>query len=157
MTPDLDVLETFVDRRKSYPDYSPLGRDRRQFGANYDDLTPAGRDLAIAIDNYKLERHRRFINADELLDVIEATGYRRVASPAEVGANPSFVDRRSRQEESHLDVERRQFTGQHNELSREGRELGLAIDQYKQIHRRRVVSPDELVEIIKQLGYERLA
>lgn len=144
-----------ADRRKSYPDYSPLGRDRRQFGANYDDLTIAGRDIAVAIDRYKVEHHRRFINADELLAIILSTGYSRAARGRTVDTDDEFVERRGRREENPVGTERRQFTGNYNELSAEGCELALAIDQYKLLHRRRIVSPDELVELLHMLGYTR--
>jgi hypothetical protein len=146
----------YADRRKSYPDYSPLGRDRRQFGANYDDLTAPGRDIAIAIDRYKVDHHRRFINADELLSIILSAGYRRADSDGQpMDTDGEFVERRGRPNENPVGVERRQFTGNYNELSPEGRDLALGIDQYKLVHRRRIVSPDELVELLHTMGYAR--
>ncbi len=33
------------------------------------------RELALAIDQYKLRHHRRFITYDELLGVIQSLGY----------------------------------------------------------------------------------
>jgi hypothetical protein len=148
--------EGFTERRKSYPDYSPLGRDRRQFGANYDDLSADGRDIGVAIDRYKLERHRRFINADELLSILVSLGYQRAAAGAATPDGP-FADRRQRSDQNPVGVERRQFAGNEHELSEAGRELAGAIDQYKLVHRRRVVSPDELIEILKTLGYAKRA
>lgn len=147
-----------VDRRRSYPDISPTGRDRRQFGANYDDLSPAGRELGLAIDRYKLERHRRFITSEELLGVAKSIGYERDAtadaSPAGLGAG--FVDRRQREETSPVGAERRQFAGNYRDLSPEAKRLSDAIDQYKLCHRRRVIDPDEIVGILKSIGYRQV-
>lgn len=56
------------------------GAERRQFASNYETLSPAGRELALAIDQYKLEHHRKFVNHDEMLQVILALGYRKVES-----------------------------------------------------------------------------
>ena len=67
----------FVERRKR--DDNLDGQERRQFGNSYRDLSPRARELAEAIDQYKLLHRRRFVTADELLDVIEALGYRRDA------------------------------------------------------------------------------
>lgn len=67
----------FVERRKR--DENPDGQERRQFGNSYSDLSPRAKELAEAIDQYKLLHRRRFVTADELLDVIEALGYRRDA------------------------------------------------------------------------------
>lgn len=67
----------FVERRKR--DENLEGQERRQFGNTYRDLSPRARELAEAIDQYKLLHRRRFVTADELLDVIEALGYRRDA------------------------------------------------------------------------------
>ncbi len=67
----------FVERRQR--DDNLDGQERRQFGNSYRDLSPKARELAEAIDQYKLLYRRRFVTADELLDVIEALGYRRDA------------------------------------------------------------------------------
>ena len=56
------------------------GAERRQFASNHETLSPAGRELALAIDQYKLEHHRKFVNHDEMLQVILALGYRKVES-----------------------------------------------------------------------------
>lgn len=64
----------FVDRRRS-ESASPPGRERRQFGNTYEEFTPEVRELALAIDQYKLRHHRRFITYDELLAVIQSLGY----------------------------------------------------------------------------------
>jgi hypothetical protein len=143
------------ERRRSYPDFSPTGKDRRQFGANYDDLSPSGRELGIAIDQYKVERHRRFITPNELLEIAASLGYRRDET-LDVSENTKFVDRRGRSDTSPVGAERRQFSGNYNELPPEGKRISDAIDQYKLCHRRRVVNPDELVAILQTAGYRQL-
>lgn len=67
----------FVDRRGS----SARGvleapqRERRQFTNSHDELSPDARELASAIDSYKLMHRRRFITYEEMLTVITAIGY----------------------------------------------------------------------------------
>ncbi|MBS0210240.1 MAG: hypothetical protein JSS27_14945 [Planctomycetes bacterium] len=51
--------------------------------------------------------------------------------------------------------ERRQFADSHAELSPDAQELGNAIDNYKLMHRRRFVTYEEMLEVIKSLGYHR--
>ena len=51
--------------------------ERRQFGSSHQGLTEAGRELAQAIDRYKLENHRRYITCDEMLTILGGLGYRR--------------------------------------------------------------------------------
>jgi hypothetical protein len=66
----------FQDRRQQViPNIA--GNDRRQFGNSYDNLSEEARSLAQAIDSYKLEKGRRYINYEEMLEVICALGYRR--------------------------------------------------------------------------------
>jgi len=63
----------FVDRRRAG---GSLGSsERRQFGSSHEGLSEAGRELALAIDQYKLEHHRRYITCDEMLLVITRLGY----------------------------------------------------------------------------------
>ncbi len=50
-------------------------------------------------------------------------------------------------------IERRQFGNSHSELSPEARNLGLAIDQYKLVHRRRYITYEEMLSVVKSLGY----
>jgi hypothetical protein len=52
-------------------------------------------------------------------------------------------------------VERRQFTNSHAELSPEAAELARSIDQYKISHRRRFITYEEMLAVIKSLGYHR--
>lgn len=67
--------DQFVDRR-SYDELAAPIRDRRQFANSHDDLSPEARDLAVAIDAYKLRHRRRFITYEEILDVVKSLGYR---------------------------------------------------------------------------------
>lgn len=54
-------------------------------------------------------------------------------------------------------LERRQFSDSHDSLSADAAELGRAIDQYKLVNRRRYVSYEELLSILKTLGYTKAA
>jgi hypothetical protein len=51
--------------------------------------------------------------------------------------------------------ERRQFVNSHGELSPEAAELARAIDSYKLSHRRRFINFEEMLSIVKSLGYRR--
>ncbi|MCM2371996.1 hypothetical protein [Aporhodopirellula aestuarii] len=51
------------------------GVERRQFGSSHSGLSAEGRDLASAIDAYKLKHHRRYITCDEMLVVLRSLGY----------------------------------------------------------------------------------
>lgn len=64
---------TFVDRRRQ--GRSQGTAERRQFGSSHEGLSDAGRELALAIDQYKLQHHRRYITCDEMLLVITRLGY----------------------------------------------------------------------------------
>lgn len=66
----------FVDRRQNTGQLGN-GVERRQFGNTYKDLSDDGRELATAIDNYKVDHRRRFITFDEMLVVIKSLGYQR--------------------------------------------------------------------------------
>jgi hypothetical protein len=70
------ATESFVDRRHSGEEGAGH-QERRQFGSSHRDLSKEGRELALAIDRYKLEYHRRYLTCDELLSVISSLGYRR--------------------------------------------------------------------------------
>ncbi len=68
----------------------------------------------------------------------------------------SFVDRRNYAvTTARPSVERRQFTNSHEGLSDEARELAVAIDEYKVHHRRRFITYEEMLTVIKDLGYRR--
>lgn len=51
--------------------------------------------------------------------------------------------------------ERRQFANSHEDLSPEARELALAIDGYKASHRRRFITYEEMLGVMKSLGYRK--
>ena len=51
--------------------------------------------------------------------------------------------------------ERRQFSNSHEELSPEACELATAIDAYKLSHRRRFITYEEMLGVIKSLGYQK--
>jgi len=65
----------FVERRKRSENVGE--NERRQFGNSYRELSPAAKELAEAIDLYKLQNRRRYITAEELLQVIGNLGYQR--------------------------------------------------------------------------------
>lgn len=67
----------FVDRRSSDPSRQSPGIERRQFANSYEELSPRAKELAQAIDGYKLRHRRRFITFEEMLGVIESLGYRK--------------------------------------------------------------------------------
>jgi hypothetical protein len=68
----------FVDRRNTSGE-RPLGvPERRQFRASTSTGRPEVDELATAVDQYKLNRRRRFITYEELYDVIAELGYRKV-------------------------------------------------------------------------------
>jgi len=69
---------------------------------------------------------------------------------------PMFVERRKPAIVEDMPVcERRQFSNSHEELSPEAAELARAIDQYKLFHRRRFITYEEMLGVIKSLGYSR--
>jgi hypothetical protein len=68
----------------------------------------------------------------------------------------TFVDRRSGDEStSQPNQDRRQFSDAHTNLSPEAAELAKAVDQYKLINRRRYVTYEEMLSIIKSVGYSK--
>ena len=66
-----------------------------------------------------------------------------------------FVDRRSGASQETPGRERRQFANSYEELSPDAAELASAIDGYKLQHRRRFITFEEMLAVIKSLGYER--
>jgi hypothetical protein len=70
-------LGEFVDRRGQSPYGGAPGRERRQFTNSHDELSPEARELAAAVDQYKLVHRRRFITFEEMLGVIRSLGYQR--------------------------------------------------------------------------------
>jgi hypothetical protein len=73
-------LDPFCDRRQGEaPGDSSSSRERRQFANSHDELSPAARELAAAIDHYKVQHRRRFISYEEMLGVIAELGYAKQA------------------------------------------------------------------------------
>ena len=72
-------------------------------------------------------------------------------SPAE-----TYADRRSDTSgRPAVGGERRQFANSYEELSAEARELATSIDQYKIRHRRRFITYEEMLAVVKSLGYHK--
>ena len=65
----------FIDRRQSVGGTRMHGPERRQFQDSHDGSSFEARELAEAIDQYKLMHRRRFITYEELYDVISGLGY----------------------------------------------------------------------------------
>ncbi len=66
----------------------------------------------------------------------------------------AFIDRRGDGSATPT-RERRQFSNSHQALSPDARELGEAIDEYKLRHRRRFVTYEEIMSVVKELGYQK--
>ena len=69
--------ENFQDRRNYNAQAGAPGSERRQFTNTYEELSPDARELAQAIDAYKLMHRRRFITYEEMLSVVKSLGYGR--------------------------------------------------------------------------------
>ena len=68
----------------------------------------------------------------------------------------AFVDRRGQSPAGNEPLfERRQFANSYDELSPDAAELARAIDGYKVQHRRRFVTFEEMLAVIKSLGYSK--
>ncbi len=65
----------FVDRRDPGRQRKSTGLERRQFSDGHNNLSPDAAELGRAVDQYKLENHRRFVTYEELLNVIKSLGY----------------------------------------------------------------------------------
>ena len=66
---------SFIDRRSYGAEPAPPGVERRQFTNSHEDLSPDARELAQAIDEYKIRHRRRFITFEEMLAVMHSLGY----------------------------------------------------------------------------------
>ena len=77
--------------------------------------------------------------------------------PEAISAGPdAFIERRSHSSTgAAVERQRRQFADSHDELSFEAKELAQAVDAYKLTHRRRFITHEEMLHVIKSLGYER--
>jgi hypothetical protein len=70
--------------------------------------------------------------------------------------NDTFVDRRGAIPTGNEPLfERRQFANSYDELSPEAADLARAIDGYKVQHRRRFITFEEMLSVIKSLGYTK--
>lgn len=67
--------QAFVDRRTNSGSAPQV--ERRQFSSSYSELTPAGAELGVAVDQYKMNNRRRFVTYDEILDIVKSLGYTR--------------------------------------------------------------------------------
>ena len=68
----------------------------------------------------------------------------------------SFIDRRSCQAQRPSPVcERRQFANSYEGLSPEAAELAHSIDEYKLRHRRRFITYEEMLSVVRSLGYRK--
>ncbi len=67
--------QPFIDRRQNRTEGDAPTRERRQFTNSHEELSPDARELAFAIDSYKLMHRRRFITFEEMLNVVKALGY----------------------------------------------------------------------------------
>jgi hypothetical protein len=68
----------------------------------------------------------------------------------------AFIDRRNPVvQRNSPGLERRQFSDGHANLSPDAAELGMAIDQYKLESCRRYISYEEMLTVIKSLGYAK--
>ncbi len=66
----------------------------------------------------------------------------------------TFFDRRSPAAAEGMPVcDRRQFGNSHEGLSPDAAELAQAIDHYKMRHRRRFITFEEMLAVIRSLGY----
>lgn len=75
-----DSPNEFVERRGASA-AGQLSRERRQFANSHEELSPPARELARAIDQYKLQHRRRFITYEEMLNVVLQLGYRQTMQP----------------------------------------------------------------------------
>ncbi len=65
----------FVDRRNPNVQRNSPGLERRQFSDGHASLSPDAAELGVAIDQYKLEKCRRYISYEEMLTIVKSLGY----------------------------------------------------------------------------------
>lgn len=70
-----EIPTGFVDRRDPNRQRKSTGLERRQFSDGHNNLSSDAAELGRAVDQYKLESHRRFVTYEELLSVIKSLGY----------------------------------------------------------------------------------
>lgn len=64
----------FVDRRDPNRQASQ-SLERRQFTNSHSELSDAAREIADAVDGYKIQHRRRFVTYEEIFEVIASLGY----------------------------------------------------------------------------------
>ncbi len=74
------AVPAFVDRRQVVNPGRPGSAERRQFANSHDLLSPDAAELAKAIDQYKSQHRRRFINFEEMLSIFKSLGYQKTSS-----------------------------------------------------------------------------
>ena len=74
----MPAVTPFIDRRAGQA--GAATGERRQFASSHKGLSDEARELALAIDGYKLEHRRRYITFEEMLQVIQQLGYRKAAN-----------------------------------------------------------------------------
>ena len=67
--------ESFVDRRSDAETTDRPNHERRQFADSRQQFSEDVRELAEAIDQYKVRHRRRFITYEEMHQVIASLGY----------------------------------------------------------------------------------
>ncbi len=72
---DAAAAAGFVDRRAFPPNQIAPVLERRQFSNSHAELSPPAREIALAIDEYKLRHRRRFITYEEMYAVLVELGY----------------------------------------------------------------------------------
>lgn len=77
MSQTTETPATAFDDRRSYTQEPAPFVERRQFSNSHETLSPNARELAIAIDEYKVRHRRRFITYEEMMSVIETLGYKK--------------------------------------------------------------------------------
>ncbi len=70
-------FDQFNDRRNPEIQRNTPGLERRQFSDGHGNLSPDAAELGRAIDQYKLEKCRRYISYEEMLSVIKSLGYQK--------------------------------------------------------------------------------
>lgn len=74
----------------------------------------------------------------------------------ELAQQMEFVDRRNPNSTAAAPGrERRQFANSYDGLSPDAKELGMAIDEYKLLHRRRFITYEEMLAVIQSIGYHK--
>ena len=77
-----------------------------------------------------------------------------LAAPTVSPSPIPFIERRNPAAVEQMPIcERRQFANSHDDLSPDAADLARAIDSYKLVHRRRFITFEEMLAVVKSLGY----